>query len=103
MTSLFLRGLLLFLLVVIVLADLLGFQNLSLYLAQAAVWTLLTVVILWFLWLMGEIIIYHLLHPGSRPSHVFLSGEGRTDPEDPCLLTPGLGHRPGGGRGPGVS
>jgi len=62
-TSLFLRGLLLFLLVVIVLADLLGFQNLSLYLAQAAVWTLLTVVILWFLWLMGETIIHHLLHP----------------------------------------
>jgi potassium-dependent mechanosensitive channel len=63
MTSLFLRGLLLFLLVVIVLADLLGFQNLSLYLAQAAVWTLLTVVILWLLWMMGETIIRHLLHP----------------------------------------
>jgi len=61
--GLFLRGLLLFLLVVIILADLLGFQNLSMYLAQAAVWTLLAVVILWFLWLMGETIIGHLLHP----------------------------------------
>ncbi len=71
-TSLFLRGLLLFLLVVIILADLLGFQNLSLYLAQAAVWTLLTVVILWFLWLMGETIIYHLLHPeAGRATYFF--------------------------------
>jgi len=61
--SLFVRGLLLFLLVVIILADLLGFQNLSMYLAQAAVWTMLAVVILWFLWLMGETVILHLLHP----------------------------------------
>jgi len=61
--SLVLRGLVLFLLVVIVLADLLGFQNLSLYLAQAAAWTLLAMAILWFLWLMGEVILRHLLHP----------------------------------------
>ena len=61
--GLFLRGLLLFLLGVIILADLLGFQNLALYLAQAAVWTLLATVILWFLWLMGETLIRHLLHP----------------------------------------
>jgi potassium efflux system protein len=61
--SLFLRGLLLFLLVVTILADLLGLQNLSMYLAQAAVWTLLAVVILWFLWLIGETIIVHLLEP----------------------------------------
>ena len=78
--SLFLRGLLLFLLVVIILADLLGFQNLSPYLAQAAAWTLLTVVILWFLWLMGETIIRHLLHPEAGRATVFLSGKGRTDP-----------------------
>ena len=70
--SLFLWGLLLFLLVVIILADLLGFQNLSMYLAQAVVWTLLAVVILWFLWLMGETIIRHLLHPeAGRATHFF--------------------------------
>ena len=69
--SLFLRGLLLFLLVIIILADLLGFQNLSMYLAQAAVWTLLAVVILWFLWLMGETIISHLLHPEAGRARYF--------------------------------
>jgi potassium efflux system protein len=63
--SLFLRGLLLFLLTIIILADLLGFQNLSLYLAQAAGWTLLAAAILWFLWLIGETIIRHQLHPGE--------------------------------------
>jgi potassium-dependent mechanosensitive channel len=61
--SLFLRGLLLFVLVAIILADLLGFQNLSIYLAQAAVWTLMALMILWFLWLLGVTIIRHLLHP----------------------------------------
>jgi small-conductance mechanosensitive channel len=70
--SLFLRGLLLFLLVVTILADLLGFQNLSMYLAQAAVWTMLAVVILWFLWLMGENVILHLLHPeAGRAAYFF--------------------------------
>jgi len=70
--SLFLRGLLLFLLVVIILADLLGFQNLSMYLAQAAVWTLLAAVVLWFLWLVGETIIHHLLHPeAGRATYFF--------------------------------
>jgi potassium efflux system protein len=61
--SLFLRGLLVFLLTIIILADLLGFQNLSLYVAQAAASTLLAAAILWFLWLLGETIIRHLLHP----------------------------------------
>ncbi len=61
--SLFLRGLLVFLLTIIVLADLLGFQNLSLYLAQAAASTLLAAAVLWVLWLLGETIIRHLLHP----------------------------------------
>jgi potassium efflux system protein len=70
--SLFLRGLLLFLLVVTILADLLGLQNLSMYLAQAAVWTLLAVVILWFLWLIGETIIVHLLEPeAGRAAYYF--------------------------------
>jgi potassium efflux system protein len=63
MVSLFLRGLMLFLVVVIILAYLLEFQNLSRYLAQAAVWTLLALVLIWFLWLVGETIIRHLLHP----------------------------------------
>jgi potassium-dependent mechanosensitive channel len=72
MVSLFLRGLLLFLLVVTILADLLGLQNLSMYLAQAAVWTLLASVILWFLWLIGDTIIVHLLHPeGGRATYYF--------------------------------
>jgi potassium efflux system protein len=61
--SLILRGLVLFLLAVIILADLLGFQNLSGYLARAAAWTMLDMMILWFLWLLGESIIRHLLHP----------------------------------------
>jgi potassium efflux system protein len=61
--SLILRGLLVFLLTIITLADLLGFQNLSLYVAQAAASTLLAAAILWFLWLLGESIIRHLLHP----------------------------------------
>ena len=59
------RGMALAALVVIILAYLLGFQNLSLYLARAAVWTLLGLVVLWFLWLIGETIIHHLLHPES--------------------------------------
>jgi potassium efflux system protein len=70
--SLFVRGLLLFLLVVIILADLLGFQNLSMYLAQAAVWTLAAMVILWFLWLIGETVIVHLLEPeAGRAAYYF--------------------------------
>ncbi len=72
MVSLFLRGLLLFLLVVTILADLLGFQNLSMYLAQAVAWTLLASVILWFLWLIGETIIVHLVHPeGGRAAYFY--------------------------------
>jgi potassium-dependent mechanosensitive channel len=71
MVSLLLRGLLLFLLVVTVLADLLGLQNLSMYLAVAAVWTLLAAVILWFLWLIGETIIVHLLHPEAGRAAYF--------------------------------
>ena len=70
--GLFLRGLLLSLLVVIILADLLGFQNLSMYLAQAAAWTVLAAVLLWFLWLLGETIIRHLLEPeGGRATQFF--------------------------------
>jgi potassium efflux system protein len=76
-TSLLARGLLVFLLVVIILADLLGFQNLSLYLAQAAVWTMLAVVILWFLWLMGETIIHHLLHPEAGRARYFFPERAR--------------------------
>jgi small-conductance mechanosensitive channel len=63
LVSLFLRGLLAFLLTIIILADLLGFQNLSLYVAQAAASTLLAGAVLWCLWLLGETILRHLLHP----------------------------------------
>jgi potassium-dependent mechanosensitive channel len=70
--SLFLRSLLLFLLVVTIMADLLGLQNLSMYLAQAAVWSLLAAVILWFLWLIGTTIIVHLLEPeAGRAAYFF--------------------------------
>ncbi len=58
-----LRGLVLFLLAVIVLADLLGFENLAFYLAQGATWTWLAVILLWLLWLVAEIILRHSLHP----------------------------------------
>ena len=53
----------LFLLAVTILADLLGLSNLAVYVAQAAVWTGLAVLLFWFLWLAGETIIHHLLHP----------------------------------------
>ena len=58
-----LQGLLLFLIVVILLADLLKFQDLSLYLARAVASTLLAMALLWCLWLLGETFIRHLLHP----------------------------------------
>jgi small-conductance mechanosensitive channel len=61
--SRFLRGLQLFLVAVILLSDLLGFQNLSIYLARAAASTLLAGAVLWCLWLLGETFIRHLLHP----------------------------------------
>ena len=101
--SLFVRGLLLFLLVVIILADLLGFQNLSMYLAQAAVWTMLAVVILWFLLADGRDRNSPSPASGSRPGQVFFPGTGRADPEGLCLQPLGLRHCPGGGRGPVVS
>ena len=70
--SLFVRGLVLFVLVVVILAHLLGFQNLSLYLARAAVWTLLGLLVLWFLWLVGETLIHHFLHPeAGRATYLF--------------------------------
>jgi potassium-dependent mechanosensitive channel len=70
--SLFLRGLVLFVLVVIILADLLGFQNLAFYLSQAAAWTLMAAALLWFLWLAGEIVLRRLLHPeAGRASYRF--------------------------------
>jgi potassium-dependent mechanosensitive channel len=70
--SLLARGLVLFLFLATILAGLLGFQNLAMYLAGAAAWTLLALVILWFLWLMGETIILHLLHPeGGRATYYF--------------------------------
>jgi len=70
--SLILRGMIVFLLAVIILADLLGFQNLSTYMTRAAAWTLLDLAILWFLWLIGEAIIRHLLHPeAGRFTYLF--------------------------------
>jgi potassium efflux system protein len=63
LVSLILRAVVLCLLVVIILADLLGFQNLARFLAHGAAWTLMDIAILWFLWLVGESIIRHLLHP----------------------------------------
>ncbi len=57
------RGLVWFLLAVIVLADLLGFHNLSIYLAQGGTWTGLAIILLWLLWLVAATIFHHLLHP----------------------------------------
>jgi potassium efflux system protein len=61
--SLVLRLAVLCLLVVIILADLLGFQNLAMFLAHGAAWTMMDMAILWFLWLVGESLIRHFLHP----------------------------------------
>jgi potassium efflux system protein len=61
--SLILRLAVLGLLVVIILADLLGFQNLAMFLAHGAAWTMMDMAILWFLWLVGESLIRHFLHP----------------------------------------
>ncbi len=58
-----LHGTVLFLLAVTILADLLALSNLAVYVAQAAVWTGLVALLIWFLWLVGETIIRHLLHP----------------------------------------
>lgn len=58
-----LKGTVLFLLAVTILADLLGLSNLAVYVAQAATWTGLAALVFWFLWLVGETIIRHLLHP----------------------------------------
>jgi len=58
-----LKGTVLFLLAVTILADLLGLSNLAVYVAQAAVWTGLVALLFWFLWLAGEAVIRHLLHP----------------------------------------
>jgi potassium efflux system protein len=63
LVSLILRVAVLCLLVVIILADLLGFQNLAMFLAHGAAWTLMAMAILWFLWLVCESIVRHLLHP----------------------------------------
>lgn len=57
------RGLVLFLLAIIILADLLGFYNLAYYLAGGATWTWLAIILLWFLWLAAETILHYVLHP----------------------------------------
>jgi potassium-dependent mechanosensitive channel len=58
-----LRSTLAFALAVAVLADLLGFQNLGQYVAQAVTWTLMAMLVLWLLWLAAETVVFHLLHP----------------------------------------
>jgi potassium efflux system protein len=57
-----LKGAVLFLLAVTIIADLLGLP-LAFYVAQAAAWTGLAALLFWFLWLAGEAIVHHLLHP----------------------------------------
>lgn len=59
----FLRGALLLLLAIIILSSLLDLSNLTSYLAQGAAWTLMAACLFWFLWLAGETVIFHLLHP----------------------------------------
>jgi len=58
-----LRGLVLLLLAVIILADLLGFQNLGEYLSQAGALTGVVLLLLGLLWLGLEVLLHHLLHP----------------------------------------
>ncbi|MCL4500793.1 MAG: mechanosensitive ion channel [Deltaproteobacteria bacterium] len=57
------KGIIIFFLAVAILADLLSLSNLAVYVAQAAVWSGLAIFLFWFLWLAGETVIYHLLHP----------------------------------------
>jgi potassium efflux system protein len=52
-----------FLVAVIILADLLGFQYLASYLARGATWTGLAVILFWLLWLVAATILHHSLHP----------------------------------------
>ena len=59
------KGVVLFLLAVTILADLLGLANLAVYVAQAAALTGLVAFLFWFLWLAGETVIRYLLHPDS--------------------------------------
>jgi potassium efflux system protein len=58
-----LKGLALLLLAIIILADLLGFHNLALYVAQASAWTGFALVIYWVLWVAADSLLYYLLHP----------------------------------------
>lgn len=60
-----LRGLIIFLLTATLLADLLGFSNLSLYIAGGATWTGLVVVLVWLSWLAGEMLLRHFLRSGE--------------------------------------
>lgn len=58
-----LRGLVLILLSVIILADLLGFQNLATYMAEAGALTAAALLLLWLLYLGVDRVLHHLLHP----------------------------------------
>ena len=58
-----LRGLVLLLLSVIILAALLGFHNLAGYMTEATAWTGAVLLMLWLLWLAVDKILHHLLHP----------------------------------------
>jgi potassium-dependent mechanosensitive channel len=57
------KGVVLFLLAITILADLLSLTNLAFYVVQAAAWTFLSILFFWLLWLAGESVIRHLLHP----------------------------------------
>jgi small-conductance mechanosensitive channel len=58
-----LRGLVLLLLSVIILAALLGFHNLAGYMTEATAWTGAVLLLLWLLWLAVDKILHQLLHP----------------------------------------
>ncbi|MCX5893196.1 MAG: hypothetical protein NTW80_09535, partial [Deltaproteobacteria bacterium] len=57
------QGIVLFVLAVTILADLLSLTNLAVYVAKAAAWSTLSILIFWFLWLAGQSFLFHLLHP----------------------------------------
>lgn len=60
-----LRGLILLILGIIVLTSLLGFQNLSIYLAKGAAFTAAAVVLIWLLWQGAKSLLRLVLHPES--------------------------------------
>ncbi len=76
-TARVIKGAILLLLAVIILADLLGLFNLAVYVARAAAWTGMASLLFWFLWLAGEDVIHYLLHPEQGWAQLRYPGQQR--------------------------